>query len=72
MGFKNITDTNNVEFIYKIMDKSGYGMVIFKDWCDYITSAEIHKNTELGKLLSGSLKPLRKPYPGLSEQIKSQ
>ena len=54
------------------MDKSGYGMVIFKDWCDYITSAEIHKNTELGKLLSGSLKPLRKPYPGLSEQIKSQ
>jgi len=72
VGFKNITDTNNVEFIYKIMDKSGYGMVIFKDWCDYIISAEIHKNTELGKLLSGILKPLRKPYPGLSEQIKSQ
>ena len=59
VAFQDFRDDDEAEMIFKNMDKNSHGIVLFKEWCEYITAAEIHKNTSLGEVFLDNLKLTR-------------
>jgi len=57
VGLKGISDDTKAEAIFSKMDKDGQGMVLLREFCDYLKSCEVKAQTGLGSLLSGKLKP---------------
>lgn len=55
VGFMKISDDSNASDIFAEMDSDGKGMVLLKEFCDYLKTKEVNAKTGLGKLLSGNL-----------------
>jgi hypothetical protein len=51
VGLANI-DESNQEAIFAAMDQDGKGMVLLKEWCEYLKGKEQEAGTSMGRVLS--------------------
>lgn len=55
VGINKISDDSKAADIFAKMDADGKGMVMFKEFCNYLKASEANAKTALGTLLSGNL-----------------
>jgi len=51
VAFDNIKDDKEAELLFHDIDEDSHGMILLKEWCDYITAIEILNKTTLGNML---------------------
>jgi len=60
LGLRNMTDADIANSVFQAMDGDNKGMVLFTEFCEYVTSYEVEKKTKMGKLFGGKLKVVHK------------
>eukprot|EP00978_Attheya_sp_CCMP212_P030753 scaffold114210_cov55-Attheya_sp.AAC.6 len=51
-GFVGLANISDPEKTFAAMDEDGAGMVLFKEWCEFLAGEEIDAMTEVGKMLA--------------------
>jgi Ca2+-binding EF-hand superfamily protein len=60
LGLRNMTDADIANSVFQTMDGDNKGMVLFTEFCEYVTSYEVENKTKMGKLFGGKLKVVHK------------
>jgi len=55
VAFEGIRNTEEAKAVFDVMDTNAGGMVLFDEWCEYLSKAEIRMRTDMGELLEGKL-----------------
>ena len=56
LGLRNMTDQDIAKAVFQTIDGDDRGMILFSEFCEYITSVEVENKTKMGKLFGGKLK----------------
>ena len=53
LGLRNMVDEDAANEVFQKMDNDNRGMVLFTEFCEYVTTFEIESETKMGKLFAG-------------------